>query len=137
MYKDIWNCLKPPQRRKCARIQRIQIKLPSNHAIINFCQIRSANGKRRINMTCEGSRFFGSLLWVNCSRRRAKCWYGPIKRTENERWFDMACDWKTNSNEKIGRSRTQVILSHRVASFRVLSRLVHFGKSAMRDDAWQ
>ena len=47
---------------KCTQIQRIQIEFPSNHAISNYCQILSSNGKRRINMTCERYRFFGSPL---------------------------------------------------------------------------
>ena len=47
---------------KCTRIQRIQLKFPSNHAISNYFQILLTNGKRRINMTCEGYRFSGSPL---------------------------------------------------------------------------
>ena len=68
---------------KYARMQRIQIKFPSNHAIINYCQIWSTNGKRRINMTCDRYWFFGSFLWVSYIRRRAKEWSAPIKRTKN------------------------------------------------------
>ena len=77
---------------KCTRIQRIQTEFPSNHAINNYCQLLSTNGKQRKNITCEGYRLFGSPLLVNCSRRRAKGCYNQIKRTNSEQWFDMVCD---------------------------------------------
>ena len=38
---------------KCTRIQRIQTEFPSNHAISNYCQLLSTNGKQRKNITCE------------------------------------------------------------------------------------
>ena len=47
---------------KCTRIQRIQTEFPSNHAISNYCQLLSTNGKQRKNITCEGYRLFGSPL---------------------------------------------------------------------------
>ena len=57
-----------------------------------------------MNMTYDGSRFFGWLRWVNYSRRWAKSWYDPITRTDNERRFTMACDSKRRRTKISGAS---------------------------------
>jgi hypothetical protein len=44
------------------KFNELKWNLTSTDPIINYCQIWSTNSKQRINRTCDGSRFFGSLL---------------------------------------------------------------------------
>ena len=79
------------------------------------------DGKRKINMTCEGSRLFGSLLWKHYVRRRAKGWYAPIKQTEISDDY-IAFNWKMNSSEKIGNVNVHC-RACKVQSFKVSTKI--------------